>query len=105
MGMVLSGTPSHDQQLRSVQQELLQRNKQLNAAEERITELEGELARERTKSRQIERGAGQLRAVLAPLHHAISMVFGELDTMGIEAQMPAASAGAVATPVQPTGFT
>lgn len=84
MSMVLSGVPDPQSQLRSLQQELFNRNRQLQESEARVAELEGELAREKAKARQVERGAQQLRSVLTPLYRALGSVFGELDAMGVE---------------------
>ena len=83
MSMTLVGVPDHASQLRSLQQELYTRNQQLAAAEKMIGELESELAREKAKSRSVERGAQKLRQQLSPLYQALGMVFGEIETMGI----------------------
>lgn len=95
MSMVLSALPDQQAQLRSLQQELYTRNRQLSDAETRIADLEAELTRERAKSRQVERGAQQLRAVLSPLHQALGAVFGELDAAGIDEAVAATSSAQI----------
>ena len=95
--MVINSVPSQQQQLESLQRELMNRNRQLNEAESHIADLEAELLRERAKGKQVERGAQRLREVLSPLHEAIGMVFGEIDAMGIEAPAQTSAPGGVDT--------
>jgi hypothetical protein len=99
MSMVLSGVPDPQAQLRSLQQELHSRNRQLSDAEALIADLEGQLARERTKSRQLERGVQELRTTLGPLYGALKLIYGEIDAMGIEDSSPMATSGRSASPV------
>ena len=73
---LLNPLPDLGQKIKDLQNELFQRNMQLNKAEE-------ELKKERAKSYAIERGVTELRAVLSPLYQALQHVFGEIDTMGI----------------------
>lgn len=69
--------PSQEQQIRSLQQELYARNRQLNEAKDA-------LRTERQKTAAIERGVQELRSVLNPLYSALQHVFGEIDAMGVE---------------------
>jgi hypothetical protein len=65
----------------------------LRSADERGDRLEGELLTERRKNKTIEGGVAELRKILAPLYHALGMVFGQIDAMGIQGEPgPSASA-------------
>jgi hypothetical protein len=99
MSMVLSGIPDPQAQVRSLQQELYNRNRQISDAETRIADLEAELVRERAKSRQVERGAQQLRSVLSPLYQALGAVFGEMDAAGMDDSSPVPTPGKSPSPV------
>lgn len=75
MGLILTGTPSPQGVVESLQRELYQRNQQLAEAQE-------ELRLERQKTAAIEQGVSQLRDILFPLHNGLKKMFGELDAMG-----------------------
>lgn len=77
MGLsLLNPLPDPQAQMRSLQQELYNRNRQLNEAEEALRQ-------ERAKTAAIESGVKQLRSVLSPLYQALQHVFGEIDVMGV----------------------
>src|ERR1700733_2294560 len=77
MGLsLLNALPDREAQFRSLQQELLNRNRQLNEAEEALRQ-------EKQKNATIEAGVQQLRTVLSPLFQALQLVFGEIDAMGV----------------------
>ncbi|HET6220157.1 MAG TPA: hypothetical protein VFE27_24225 [Acidobacteriaceae bacterium] len=65
--------------MRSLQQELANRNEQLR-------DLEKQLRDERKKTHALEVGVAQLRQVLEPLFRGLQMVFGEIDALDIEAR-------------------
>jgi sugar-specific transcriptional regulator TrmB len=89
MGLSLLNLPPDPQaQLRSLQQELYNRNRQLEEAEEA-------LRREKRKTAAIEAGVQQLRTVLSPLYQALQMVFGEIEAMGISGDSPTPRVSAV----------
>jgi hypothetical protein len=77
MGLsLLNPVPDQQAQLRSLQQELFNRNRQLAEAEE-------SLRQEKRKTAVIESGVQQLRTVLTPLYQALQHVFGEIEAMGV----------------------
>ena len=79
MGLsLLSPLPDLDRKVRELQNELFQRNMQLNKVEE-------ELRQERQKTAAIESGVQQLRTVLSPLYQALQHMFGEIESMGVGA--------------------
>jgi chromosome segregation ATPase len=79
--MVLSGIPSSQSQVESLQRELFNRNRQLAEAEE-------SLRQERNRANSMEQGVAALRVQLRPLHQALLMVFGEIDSMDVESAAP-----------------
>lgn len=83
MGLsVLSALPDPQEQFRSLQQELFNRNRQLHEMEMRARNAE-------EKVRALESGLIQLRQVLTPLHNALNMVFGEIEAAGVSGAAPA----------------
>lgn len=50
---------------------------------EQLRQTREELAQERSKGGQVERGAQALRTVLTPLYGALQHIFGETEAMGI----------------------
>lgn len=50
---------------------------------QQLREAREELAQERAKGGQVERGALALRTVLTPLYGALQHIFGETDAMGL----------------------
>lgn len=68
--------PDPQQQIRSLQQALYDRNRQLNDVEARLRESE-------MRCKAVEAGVLELRATLAPLYNALRQVFGEIDEMNI----------------------
>ena len=75
---ILTSLPDQQAQLRSLQQELFNRNRQLAETEEALRQ-------EKQKTAAIESGVQQLRTVLSPLYQALQMVFGEIEAMGVSA--------------------
>ena len=69
--------PSFQSQIESLQRELFNRNRQLAEAEE-------SLRQERNRANAMEQGVAALRVQLRPLHQALLMVFGEIDSMDVE---------------------
>jgi chromosome segregation ATPase len=68
--------PTDEHKVRQLQQELYERNRQLN-------EIDAALAKEKAKNTAIERGVQELRAVLGPLYSALKHIHGEIDAMGV----------------------
>ena len=60
---------------------------------EQVRRLGEDLRTERKKSNQAEAAAKELRHILTPLHNALGMVFGEIESMGIENAAAAPSNG------------
>jgi hypothetical protein len=83
MSLTLMATPSPQSQIESLQRELYQRNKQLNAAEDALRQ-------ERARTAAIERGVQELREILSPLHGAWLMIFGQADAIGLNGAPSAA---------------
>lgn len=82
MSLVLNAIPDHQSQIRSLQQELYQRNRQLNEATDRIRDLEAELRQTRLESDTQRFAIKSLRETLAPLYKALGAIFGEIDALG-----------------------
>src|SRR5580704_4819270 len=79
IGLILTPGRSHEsaaQEIEGLKRELYTRNRQLNEAEE-------ELRKERQKTAAMEKGVATLRVQLRPLHQALLMVFGEIDSMDV----------------------
>ena len=77
MGLsLLNAMPDPQAQLRTLQQELYNRNRQLAEAEEALRQ-------ERLKSASLEKGVAILREILNPLHQGLNLVFGQIDEMGV----------------------
>jgi hypothetical protein len=76
---ILNALPDSQAQMRSLQEELANRNQQLR-------ELEQQLREERKKTHALEVGVAQLRQVLEPLFRGLQMVFGEIDSMVSQSQ-------------------
>jgi len=71
-------TPMPDQQRR-----INELTAALAEAEHRGDQLEVELKTERRKNATTEKGVAQLRNILSPLHQALGMVFGQIESMGV----------------------
>jgi len=82
MGLSILSAP-HDprQQIESLQRELNARNRELS-------ELQEQLRQEQQKTASVERGVSQLREILGPLYGGLRMVFGEIDSMGVAESGP-----------------
>jgi chromosome segregation ATPase len=76
------------QKVRELQQELYNRNRQLEEAETRAQNAESRAA-------AAEAGVTQLRQILSPLHQALGMVFGEIDSMNPPSQVSDSRVSAV----------
>lgn len=59
---------------------------------EQLRQTREELAQERSKGGQVERGAQALRTVLTPLYGALQHIFGETEAMGLPEAQPTAHA-------------
>lgn len=64
-------------------QELDRVRAQLQEAREQLAEANELLRQERAKNAAITSGAHELRQILAPLHHALGLVFGEMEAMDV----------------------
>jgi hypothetical protein len=72
--MTLNALPDPRSQFESLQRALKEKN-------DRIVELEGELARERAQRSAMETGVGELRRTLGPLYNALQLVYGHIDAV------------------------
>lgn len=80
---IVPSLPIVDKESEHLRRLLRERDRQLGEAEARIADLEADLVREKAKSKATERGAQKLRQILSPLHQALGMVFGEIESMGV----------------------
>lgn len=59
------------------------RDDNIRAMQDRIRDLERELEAERSRSVNISSGAQELRQILAPLYHALGLIFGQVENMNL----------------------
>jgi hypothetical protein len=85
MNMTLNALPDFRSQENSYQRLLMEQ-------QDRIQALEEELRQEKAKHRAM----AELKITLTPLYKALQMVFGHLDTMGVDPSAPGPSKHAAA---------
>lgn len=86
MGLsIVNPLPDPQQAINSLRRELEEAEKRADAAEV-------EARAERRKREAMERGIASLRSTLRPLHEGLSMIFGEMEAMGIQDSPARASA-------------
>lgn len=74
--------PDPQQQIRSIQQELFNRNRQLNEAEQKVATLEDEVRALRQERVGILSGVERMRNTLSPLYQALQLLFGDMEELG-----------------------
>jgi hypothetical protein len=81
---ILAPLPSWQQKAESLQRELYHRNQELADAEEALRQ-------EKLKTAAMEQGVSRLREALTPLYSGLQMIFGEIDSTGVQAAATATS--------------
>jgi len=74
MSIILNALPDLRSQAESLQRALAEKNNE-------IALLREELRDERAKNAALAVGVGELRHTLEPLHHALQVIFGQIDAM------------------------
>jgi hypothetical protein len=59
------------------------RDDNIRTMQDRIRDLERELEAEHTRNVSISSGAQELRQILAPLYHALGLIFGQVEAMNL----------------------